>query len=103
MNSSSPNVDQRHTIKTQTSDTNSISGNIIHNSCNNSQLSSPDISETKDVRKYLSAINLHDECDEKQKTILLKLPGVIKTDQPIVSSYIFFFSFSINVSLYFVC
>lgn len=89
MNSSSPNVDQRHAIKTQTADPNSISGNlIIHNSCNNSQLSSPDISETKEVRKYLSAINLQDECDEKQKTILLKFPGVIKTDQPIVSNFL---------------
>lgn len=96
VNSSSPNIEQRHTIKPaqgqQTvGETSSLTGSIvIPNSCNNSQLSSPELSDATETRKYLSAINLHDERDEKQKTILLKIPSVIKSDQPIVSEVLDF-------------
>lgn len=97
----SPHIDHQqqlqqkmmHSQKVQTSvggETSSICGSIhIQGNCNNSQLSSPDISETTDTRKYLSAINLNDDrsgsVDEKQKTILLKIPGVIKGEQLTVS------------------
>lgn len=89
MNQGTPYLDQKHSTKvqTQTGDTTSISGSIvIQNNCNASQLSSPDVSETNETRKYLSAINLHgnDDKDDKQKTILLKIPSGIKPDQLLV-------------------
>lgn len=90
MNTNSPNLDQKHSQKVQTGETSSICGSIIiQGNCNNSsQLSSPDVSETTETRKYLSAINLSgtdERADDKQKTILLKIPGVIKADQLVVS------------------
>lgn len=89
MNQNSPHTEQRHSQKVQTGETSSICGSIIiQGNCNGSQLSSPDVSETTETRKYLSAINLcgnEDRTDDKQKTILLKIPGVIKADQLVVS------------------
>lgn len=85
MNQSPPiSQEQRHSTKVQTGDTGSIAGSIIIQNCNNSQLSSPDLSEPNEVtKKYLSAMNVNtvDEREEKQKTFLLKIPGVMKADQ----------------------
>lgn len=82
-------MEQKHSQKVQTVETSSICGSIIiQGNCNTSQLSSPDVSETTETRKYLSAINLcgnEERVDDKQKTILLKIPGVIKADQLVVS------------------
>ncbi|XP_055304336.1 voltage-dependent T-type calcium channel subunit alpha-1G [Sitodiplosis mosellana] len=76
-------------LKSQMADTNSISGTIvIQNNCNNSQLSSPDMSEANEMHRYsTSSANLatansrNDDKDDKHKSSLLKIPGVIKTEQ----------------------
>lgn len=86
-------------LKSQMADTNSISGTIvIQNNCNNSQLSSPDMSEANEMHRYSSSsANLatansgNDDKDDKHKLSLLKIPGVIKTEQQSVG---FFFSSS---------
>lgn len=80
-------------LKSQMPDTNSISGTIvIQNNCNNSQLSSPDVSETNEIHKYSTGSGNaattnsgNDEKDEKHRSGLLKIPGVIKTEQQSVS------------------
>lgn len=50
-------------------------------------MSSPDISDSNESRKYLSSLHINnvDEKDDKQKTILLKIPSVMKTDQLLVN------------------
>lgn len=83
-------------LKSQMIDTHSISGSIvIQNNCNNSQLSSPDVSEANALRKYSSSsANVpsnnsgNEEKDDKQKTILLKIPSVIKAEQLSVSTVV---------------
>lgn len=84
--------EQRHSIRVQTGDAGSTAGSIIIQNCNNSQLSSPDLSEPNEVtKKYLSALNVNniDERDEKQKTILLRIPSVKKTDQLVIKFFDF--------------
>lgn len=91
-------------LKSQMADTNSISGTIvIQNNCNNSQLSSPDMSEANEMHRYSSSsMNLatatsappttttgNDDKDDKHKLSLLKIPGVIKTEQQAVRFYLF--------------
>ncbi|XP_031625019.1 voltage-dependent T-type calcium channel subunit alpha-1G isoform X2 [Contarinia nasturtii] len=79
-------------LKSQMADTNSISGTIIQNNCNSSQLSSPDMSEANEMHRFSSSsMNLaaaaptttagNDDKDDKNKLSLLKIPGVIKTEQ----------------------
>lgn len=76
-------------LKSQMADTNSISGTIvIQNNCNNSQLSSPDLSEANEMHRYSSSsTNLamanigNDDKEDKHRSSLLKIPGVIKAEQ----------------------
>lgn len=98
MNQNTPTMDATKCLKSQMCDSNSISGSIIMpNNCNNSQLSSPDMSEANELRKYSNAstnLNGNDEKDEKYRTSSLKIPSVVKNEQQqTVSSftYIFFF------------
>lgn len=87
MNQSPPHSSLKmHAATAGTNETASLSGSIILPHCNNSQLSSPDISESNESRKYLSSLHINnvDEKDDKQKTILLKIPSVMKTDQMLV-------------------
>lgn len=101
MNQSPPkSQEHRHSIRVQTGDAASTAGSIIIPNCNNSQLSSPDLSEPNEVAKrYLSALNVNniDERDEKQKTFLLKIPSV-KADQLVIS-----LDFKINFNLGKIC
>lgn len=82
----------KHLKASQLGDANSISGTIVipNNNCNNSQLSSPDMSEANEImqRYSSSSINLaamanggNDDKDDKHKSSLLKIPGVIKMEQ----------------------
>lgn len=83
-------------LKSQMIDTNSISGTIvIPNNCNNSQLSSPDMSETNEMHRYSTSsaniatpTNGNDDKDEKHKPSLLKIPGVIKMEQQPVGLFL---------------
>lgn len=91
MNQNTPTMDGSKRFKSQIHDTNSISGSIvIQNNCDNSQLSSPDMSEANELRsKYsLSSTNLpiasnngNDEKDDKHRSSSLKIPSVIKMEQ----------------------
>lgn len=93
MNQHTPTMDGGKCLKSQMIDTNSISGSIvIQNNCNNSQLSSPDVSEANALRKYSSgsANNGNEDKDDKQKTILLKIPSVIKAEQLSVRDFFIF-------------
>lgn len=76
-------------------DTASLSGSIAVPNCNNSQMSSPEMSDSNESRKYVSSLNINnvDERDEKQKTILLKIPSVMKSDQLLVCIRSLFSSF----------
>lgn len=79
-------------LRSQMADTNSISGTIvIQNNCNNSQLSSPDMSEANELHRYSSssanvatANSGNDDKDDKHRSSLLRIPGVIKTEQQTV-------------------
>lgn len=84
-----PTLDGGKRLRSQMADANSISGTIVMpNNCNNSQLSSPDMSEANELHRCSSssanlatAYNGNDEKDDKHKSSLLKIPGVIKTEQ----------------------
>lgn len=86
LNQSPPHCPLKSPLHTQTNETGSLTGSIVLQNCNNSQMSSPDISESNESRKYLSSLNINniDEKDDKQKTILLKIPSVMKTDQQLL-------------------
>lgn len=83
-------MDGAKRLKSQMADTNSISGTIvIQNNCNNSQLSSPDVSEANEIQRFSCSSAAppssgNDEKDDKHKSSLLKIPGVIKTEQQTV-------------------
>lgn len=92
----------KHLKSSQLAETNSISGTIVipNNNCNNSQLSSPDMSEANEIqhRYSSSSINLAtmansgiDDKDDKHKPSLLKIPGVIKMEQQSVGWILFSF------------
>lgn len=102
----------RH-LKSQMADTNSISGTIAipNNNCNNSQLSSPDMSEANEImhRHSSSSVNLatmansgNDGKDDKHKSSLLKIPGVIKMEQQSVG-WIFYLLFSSSLAWVWMC
>lgn len=95
LNQSPPHCSLKSPLHTQANDTGSLSGSIVLPNCNNSQMSSPDISDSNESRKYLSSLHINniDEKDDKQKTILLKIPSVMKTD--LVINNIFFISISL--------
>lgn len=96
LNQSPPHCSLKSPMHAQPShDTASLSGSIVVPNCNNSQMSSPEMSDSNESRKYLSSLNINnvDERDEKQKTILLKIPSVMKSDQLLVCIWKFAFKF----------
>lgn len=81
-----PTLDGTKCLKSSLYDTNSISGSIvIPNNCNNSQLSSPDMSEANEMRNSSMESTAHvanDERDDKHRSgSLLKIPSAIKMEQ----------------------
>lgn len=92
LSQSPPHCSLKSPLHTQANETGSLSGSTVLPNCNNSQMSSPDISDSNESRKYLSSLHINniDEKDDKQKTILLKIPGVMKTDQLLVINILTF-------------
>lgn len=108
VNQNTPTMDGAKRLKSQMADANSISGTIvIPNNCNNSQLSSPDMSEANELHRYSSssanlatAMNGNDDKDDKQKTSMLKIPGVIKTEQQSVGLFFDFEFFNTKITMH---
>lgn len=96
-----PTIDGAKRLRSQMADANSISGTIaMPNNCNNSQLSSPDMSEANEMHRYstgsgnVATTNSgNDDKDEKHRSGLLKIPGVIKTEQQSVGGICFVLAF----------
>lgn len=89
LNQSPPHSSLRIHTTMGNNESGSLTGSIALPHCNNSQISSPDISESNESRKYISSLHINnvDEKDDKQKTILLKIPSVMKTDQFLVNAF----------------